>query len=83
MKYFSKRTCKRVNFNYFAKPIPVKNIRRDQKVHRPFNLALLKEAIVTFINKNCLVLKPKTSLIFLLDSNLKNFLVENFKITKR
>jgi len=80
----TKRNVKKIS-NYFPKQklYVINNEKKLRKKNKPFNLALLIEQIQNFIFKNVALLKPKSTLDFLLDPKLKNFLIENFNVTKR
>ena len=82
--YFHKRICKNVT-QYFPKPRYYSIIEKKSsiKISKPYNLSLLIKAIQSFIFKNVDLLKPKRALDFLLDGKLKQYLLDNFSVSKR
>jgi len=77
------RKCKNVS-NYYVKTKLYRIVKNNNnKKYNPYNLKLLLQAIQTFIFRNVDIIKPNPYLDFLLDPKLKQFLIDNFDITKR
>ena len=83
MQYFKPRGCKKID-NYFKKTkLNLSNQNSLKKKNKPYNLKLLKEAIQTFIYRESLKLHPSLSLKFILDPKLRQYLIENYQLSKR